>query len=288
MLGFQILNGLVYSGILFTMALGFSIVFGVMKLTHFGHAAFFMLGAFLTHQALAWWGSFTLAIVLVPVTVGLVALAVEKTLIRRVYAASHLDQVILTIGIGYVIADIVLAIWGGDIRQIAEPEALSGVLFIGVQPVPIYRLFVVGFAVCSAGATYWLFERTRFGHMLQASTEDAAMADAIGIDTSRLFTIVFVASTAFTGLAAVVAGPITQASIGMDHENLLLSLIVVIIGGVGTIGGVLVGALALGVGDTLSKVFFPSYSEVFSYGLMMFVLIARPQGLVGTRVLQRV
>lgn len=283
MLLIQLLNALTYASVLFTMALGFSVIFGVMRLLHFGHAAFFMLAAFLTYQTVAWGLSIWAALVIVPVSVGIVAWLFEVILIRRVYNSDHLDQVLLTIGIAYLIDDLVRTVWGGDTLQIAEPYMLSGVLLVGIYPVPVYRLVVVGFSIAGAVALFWAMHRTRWGNILRAAIEDPEMAAVIGINTKALFTAVFVGATAITALSAVVVGPITQAYTGMDHQNLLLSLMVVIVGGLGSLPGVAIGALVLGLGDTFAKAWAPQFSTIYQYAVLLAVLIWRPQGLAGKR-----
>jgi len=288
MLGLQILNGVVYAAILFTVALGFSIVFGVMRVLHFGHAGAFMFGAYLTWALQARGLSIGLVVVVVALATAAFAFVVERLLISRIYRRDPLDQVLLTLGLGYVVGDLILAVAGGDVRAVAEPEWLSGVVQFADQTFPIYRLFVAGFALTLAATVWLLLQRTRWGAILRAAVEDQQMVAAIGINTRTLFSVVFVAATVLTAIGGVIAAPITQAYIGMDVQNLTLSLIVVIIGGMGTVQGVAAGALLIGVVDTFAKVLLPEQTSLFMYGLMMLVLALRPQGLFGVRNVERV
>ncbi len=288
MFSLQVLNGVVYASILFTLALGFSIVFGVMRVLHFGHAGAFMLGAYLTWALQARGVPFVAIVPAVVFAAAVFAYVVERLLISRIYHREPLDQVLLTIGLGYVVGDLILAVAGGDVRSVSEPEWLSGVLLLGEQTFPVYRLFVAGFALVLAIAVWLALQRTRWGAVLRAAVEDQQMVAAIGIDTRLLFSAVFVGATVLTAIGGVIASPITQAYIGMDTQNLMLSLIVVIIGGMGTVQGVAAGALLIGICDTFAKVVLPDQSSLFMYGLMMLVLALKPQGLFGVRHVERV
>ncbi|MPW11167.1 branched-chain amino acid ABC transporter permease [Paraburkholderia sp. CNPSo 3155] len=288
MLLIQTLNGLSYAAVLFTMALGFSLIFGIMRVMHFGHAGLAMASAFVAQHLAISGQPFWVAIVGAAAAAGIAGFVVERLLIRRIYMRDHVAQILLTIGLSYVIEDVVLWLWGGDIRAMTLPDSLAGVLEIGGYPFPVYRLVVIAYALVWGAALAFLFSKTRWGDVLQAAIADPDMAAAIGINTRKLFAIVFVSATVLSGLSAAVVAPITQVYVGMDGEDLFLSLIVVIVGGIGSLPGTLAGALVLGFTDTLIKALWPDLSQIGPYAMLLIVLISRPQGLLGKKELVRV
>lgn len=277
----QVLNGLSYAALLFVVAAGFTVVFGVMRVLNFAHGALFMLGAFVTYEAQSRGWGFLLAAAAAVVVCSLVAAALEVTLIARLYQRDHLEQVLLTLGVSLVVADVVLRNWGGTPQRVSPPELLDGTTEVFSNPYPTYRLAVIGFGVVAAVLLEVLLQRTAFGARLRAAVVDAGMASAVGINTRAMFTAVFTMSGALVGLTSAIGGPILGASVGMDQPLLIDALIVVVIGGPGSITGALVGALFLGFSNTMGLVFLPDYSAFVVYTLMAVVLLVRPNGLFG-------
>lgn len=277
----QVLNGLSYAALLFVIAAGFTVVFGVMRVLNFAHGALFMLGAFITYEAQTRGWNFAVAAVAAVVVCLLAATVLEVSLIARLYRRDHLEQVLLTLGVSLVVSDMVLRTWGGNPQRILPPDVFRGTTEIFSNRYPIYRLAVIGFGVLAAIVLQVVLQRTVFGARLRAAVADGEMASAVGINTRALFTGVFGVSGALVGLTAAVGGPILGASIGMDQPLLIDALIVVVIGGPGSITGALVGALFLGFSNTMGQVFLPDYSAFVVYTLMAVVLLARPNGLFG-------
>lgn len=277
----QVLNGLSYAALLFVVAAGFTVVFGVMRVLNFAHGALFMLGAFVTYEAQTRGWNFLLAAAAAVVVCLIVAATLEVTLIARLYRRDHLEQVLLTLGVSLVIGDAVLSIWGGTPQRITTPDVFSGTTEVFSNPYPTYRLAVIGFGVVAAVALEVLLQRTVFGARLRAAVADGEMASAVGINTRAMFTGVFALAGALVGLTSAIGGPILGASIGMDQHLLIDALIVVVIGGPGSITGALVGALFLGFSNTMGLVFLPDYSAFVVYTLMAVVLLVRPNGLFG-------
>jgi branched-chain amino acid transport system permease protein len=277
----QLINGLVYGMLLFVLSAGLSLIFGLMNVVSLAHGSFFMLGAFTGLTIAEATGSFWLALILAPL-IGLCGgVVMEQLFIRHLYVRGHLDQVLLTFGFTFVFVDIVKWIWTANIRSLAPPSALSGVIPMLDGFMPSYRLFLIGFGLVVA-LFMWLFlERTRIGTMVRASVDDSSMAIGLGINVSLLFTMIFALGAALAALAGVAAGPMLGVYPGMDIDIMIPAFIVVVIGGMGTLRGAFVGSLLIGIADTLGKAYFPSAAMFMIYLVMVIVLIVRPQGIFG-------
>lgn len=286
----QALNGLAFGVLLFILAAGLSLIFGMMDIVNLAHGAFYMLGAYLAWSLVRGSASacfrgsldFWLALVLVPPLLGLVGLALEPTLLRRL-RGRHLEQVLLTIGVAIVIADLVRWCWGGEVRALPEPRGLDASVAILGQQYPVYRLFLIAFGVVLALALWVVQERTRLGALIRAGVSDTEMLAALGVDTDRLFAFTFGAGAALAGLAGVVAAPVLGLQPGMDETALILSLIVIVVGGLGTLGGAFFGSLIVGPANTFGAVLVPQFALAFIFMVMAAVLLARPTGLFGRR-----
>lgn len=278
----QLLNGLVYGMVLFLLAAGLSLIFGLMNVVSLVHGSFFMLGAFVGLTVVQLTGSYWLALALAPLPVAVLGLLIEVLFMRRLYARGHLDQVLLTFGFILVLADLTKWIWGAELKSLPVPAALdSSVHFLG-GPFPIYRLFLIILGAALA-LLMWLFlERTRLGAMIRAGVDDSAMAKGVGINVSLLFTAIFALGAAIAGLAGVAAGPLLGLYPGMDVDIIIPAFIVIVVGGMGSLRGAFVGSILIGVVDTLGKALFPSLAMFSIYLLMVAVLLTMPQGLFGT------
>ena len=283
----QFLNGMSYAALLFLVAAGFTLVFGLARVLNFAHGAIFMLGAFVVWEVQGRGWGFMAALVSAAAICGVVSGVLEKTLVSRMYGRNHLDQVLMTLGVALVLGDVVLRIWGGDPRRIRPPTFLEGTTEIFGRVYPYYRLGMIVFGLLIAFAMYWVFQRTTFGVRLRAAVSDTDMAAVLGVNTGQLFTIIFAASGALAGMGAALAGPVLGASIGMDQFLLIDALIVVVIGGAGSVPGALVGSVFLGLANTAGQVFAPDYASFLVYGLMVIVLLFRPSGLFGRPVVVR-
>ncbi|NWJ94765.1 MAG: branched-chain amino acid ABC transporter permease [Chloroflexi bacterium] len=275
----QLLNGLSLSMLLFLLAAGLSLIFGLMNVINLAHGAFYLLGAYFGFSLLNWTNSFWLAFLLAPLGVGLVGLVTEWGLLRWLYQRDHLNQVILTFGLAYVLADVMRWIWGGDPKSLPAPEPFNGFVQILGRQFPTYRLFVIGFSLLLALFLWLLLEKTRLGAIIRAGVSDQEMARGLGINVGFTFTLIFSFGVALAGLAGVIAGPYQSFGPGVDFDTLILALIVVVIGGLGTLSGAFCGAIVLGLADTFGKVFFPELAQFVIYAVMAGVLLVRPTGL---------
>jgi branched-chain amino acid transport system permease protein len=277
----QLVNGLAYGVLLFLMSAGLSLIFGLMNVVNVAHGSFFMLGAFFALAIQKWTGSFWAALALSWIPAVAVGVVMERVFIRKLYTRGHLDQVLLTFGFTFVFVDLVRMIWGADIRELAIPDVLSGVLEVGGVIVPKYRLFLIAFGGL-VGLLLWLFlERSRVGAMVRAGVDDAFTATGIGINVPLLFASVFALGVGLAAIGGTVAGPILGLYPGMDIEILIPAFIVVVIGGMGSLRGAFVASVFVGLVDTFGKAYFPDLALFMIYLLMVVVLLTRPQGLFG-------
>jgi branched-subunit amino acid ABC-type transport system permease component len=277
----QALNGLSYGVLLFLLSVGLTLIFGMLDVINLAHGSFYMLGAYAGLATLAVTGNFWLAVLAAPLAVGLIGALMERVCLRSLYRRSPLDQVLLTFGLIYLFEDLVKWIWGGKIRSIPPPEVFSGsVSFFGAT-VPSYRLFMIVFGLAMAMVLWLLIERTRLGAIIRAGVFDAEMSAGMGINIDRVFTGVFAFGAALGGLSGVIAGPIQSASPPMGAGILIPALIVVVVGGLGSLKGSLVGSLIIGQAETFGKAWLPGSSMVIIYVVMALVVLFRPQGLFG-------
>jgi len=240
-----------------------------------------MLGAYAGIATLALTGNFWIAAITAPLVVGLVGALVERGLLRRLYRRSPLDQVLLTFGLIYLFEDLVKWGWGGRIRSISPPEIFAGRITFGGLTIPAYRVFVIVFGLLVAILLWLVIEKTRLGAVIRAGVYDAEMTAGLGIDIGRVFTLVFAFGAALGGLSGVIAGPIQSAYPSMGVSILIPALIVVVVGGLGSLKGSFVGSLIIGQAETLGKVWLPGVSMLMIYMVMALIVLARPQGLFG-------
>ena len=276
----QSLNSVALGGLLFLLSAGFSLIFGLMRMPNLAHGAFFMLGAYLAGAALGWGANFWVAALFAGLAVGAFGIVVERTLLRRL-AGNAQGQVLVTLGISFIIADGCLLTWGGDPVPIPAPSYLRPPLFVAGFAFPTYRLAVLVVAVITAAALYLLIERTRLGAMIRAGVDDMEMARGVGIPVSRLFMTVFLIGAALAGLGGAVGGPMLSAYPGLDADMLPLALVVVILGGVGSLLGALVGSFVIGFIYNFGTALLPDLAYVILFLPMVIVLVLRPRGLFG-------
>jgi branched-chain amino acid transport system permease protein len=277
------LNGLSYAFILFLLAAGFSLTFGVMGVLNLAHGALFMFGAYIGLQIVSSLGSFVLSIVIAFIALAIVGLGLYYFFLRHLYNKVP-EQAVLTIGISYMIANVVLWIWGPRAKIMQTPDLLVGAIKIGGLSFPIYRLFIILIGLVILGALWWMQDRTRAGAIIRAGMDNKDMTVSLGVNYGLVSTLVFLLGMALAGLAGVLGTPILGAYPSMGDNLLLLTLIVVVVGGTGYIQGTMLGALVIGLFDTFGKAYVPEVALFFSYIVFLIVLLVRPSGLIGRKV----
>ncbi|MFZ3357894.1 MAG: ABC transporter permease [Xanthobacteraceae bacterium] len=279
----QLLNGLVYGVLLFLMAAGLSLIFGLMNVVSLAHGSFFMMGAFLGLSIFHITGSFWLALIFAPVPVVAIGVLMEVVFLRPLYPRGHMDQVLLTFGFTFVFYDLVQTVWGKVVLTLPTPASLQSAVDIGFGVFSAYRLFLIGFGFTIALLLWLLLERSRIGAMVRAGVDDAAMASGLGANIPALFTAVFGFGVALAALGGIAAAPVLGLYPGMDADILIPSFIVIVIGGMGSLRGAFAGSILIGIADTFGKAYFPSVAQFLIYLAMTFVLLIRPQGLFGIK-----
>jgi branched-chain amino acid transport system permease protein len=279
----QLLNGLVYGVLLFLIAAGLSLIFGLMNVVSLAHGSFFMLGAYFGLSIFKITGSFWLALILAPIPVLVLGVLMELLFLRPLYRRGHLDQVLLTFGFTFVFLDLVQTLWGRTVLRLPVPDALQGTVQIGLGVFSAYRLCLIGFGFAIA-LLLWLFlERSRIGAMVRAGVDNAVMAAGLGANIPALFTGIFGLGVALAALGGIAAAPVLGLYPGMDSEILIPAFIVIVIGGMGSLRGAFVGSLLIGIADTFGKAYFQSIALFLIYLAMTAVLLIRPQGLFGIK-----
>jgi len=276
----QSLNSLALGGVLFTLAAGFSLIFGLMRIANLSHGAYFMLGAYVGLSVVEAGYSFFLAMLASIITIGLLGVIVERVILRRL-AGNSLSQVLATLGIAFVIADCSLWFWGGDPRPVSAPSFLAGGVEMLGLTFPIYRIAVVVCSMVVALGLWALLEKTKLGVMIRASVDDRQMAQGIGVPATRLFSIVFCLGAALAGLGGIVAAPILSVYPGLDADMLPLALVVVILGGLGSLAGAFIGSFLIGFIYSFGQVLFPDLAYIILFLPMLIILAVRPRGLFG-------
>jgi branched-chain amino acid transport system permease protein len=276
----QSLNSLALGGLLFILSAGFSLIFGLMRIANLSHGAYFMLGAYVGLTLLQKGVNFWIAALAAGAAIAILGGLVERIVLRQL-AGRTLSQVLATLGIAFIIADACLWIWSGDPIPLTGPASLRGAVPVLGTHFPLYRLGVIGIAAVIALALWLLVEKTRIGAMIRAGVDDLDMARAVGIPVKALFTAVFCLGSALAGLGGVIAGPILSVYPGLDADMLPLALVVVILGGVGSLGGAVLGSIVIGFIYTFGNALLPDLAYVILFLPMVIVLVARPRGLFG-------
>ena len=276
----QTLNSLALGGLLFLLASGFSLIFGLMRIANLTHGSLYMLGAYVGVTVLKLVPSLWAAALIGGLVIAVLGGLMER-LILRALAGNALGQVLVTLGISFIVADLCLVLWGGDPIPVPTPAALQRPLLVGGVAFPTYRLAVLAIAIVTAIALYLLMERTRIGAMIRAGVDDMQMARAVGIPVSRLFTAVFCLGAGLAGAGGIIGGPIMSAYPGLDADMLPLALIVVMLGGVGSLLGAFVGSFLIGAVYTFGTALLPDLAYVILFLPMIVVIAFRPRGLFG-------
>jgi len=279
----QTFNGLVLGMIYVLLAMGLSIVWGMMDIINFAHGLFFALGAYLAYTVATLTGSFWLCLLIVPPATGLIGILLERVLLRRLYGEDILYQILMTFGIALAGREAIILIYNPIGKSFSPPEALIGVFSVAGTFFPIYRVFVVVLAgLLTVGM--WLFiEKTRYGSIIRAGTENSDMVSCLGINISRVFTLIFGLAMSIAGLSGVLAAPMRAIEPIMGDLILGICFAVVVIGGMGSFVGAILGGLIVGLSQSLVTLIMPSASIVIIFLVMAAILLLRPRGLLGIR-----
>jgi branched-chain amino acid transport system permease protein len=285
----RVLGGLSSGAILFLVASGLSLVFGVLGVLNFAHGALYMLGAYFGFAIARLAGvdsiGFWLALFLAPLIVGLFAAVLERLLIRPIYPRELLYQLLLTYSFVLILDGVVKLVWGASFQSIQVPQMLAGAIAIAGRPFPVYQLLIIVVACVVAISLWLLLTRTRVGRLIRAAASDSQMVNILGIDVPALRTVVFATGALLAGLGGVMAGPLRSIYPGMGHDVVVESFIVVVIGGLGSLPGAALAALLIGQVRAFSVIVFPELELALVYLIMAIVLIVRPRGLLGRDVL---
>ncbi|MEP9353751.1 branched-chain amino acid ABC transporter permease [Xanthobacter sp. KR7-65] len=277
----QLFSGLALGAILVMVALGLTIVFGMLGIVNFAHGALFMVGAYAGLWIAAQTGSFWWALLVAPIAIAILGMVIERFLIRPLYGRTPDDPLLLTFGLGYVLVESVRITFGTDGIPFSAPEALQGVVDLGVGYFPIYRLFVVGVVALVLLLLWVALEKTRFGLIVRAGARDPLIMKVLGVDVSRLWLLVFGLGVGLTALGGVLAAPMRNVSPEMGTLVLAEAFVVTVIGGMGSLLGAVVAGLLVGVAVSMTALFAPEMATIVMFGLMAFILLVRPQGLFG-------
>ena len=290
----QLLNAVQYGLLLFLVASGLTLIFGIMGIINLAHGSFYMIGAYLAWSLSGRFGNFWIAIALGIVLTVLLGMLLEWLLMKRLYQRDHLYQVLLTYGLILIFEELRSIIWGDDVHGVAIPDVLSASIpLTDTLAYPVYRLWMSGVCVVLAVLMYWLIQHTRLGMMIRAGASNRDMAQSLGINIQLLYRLVFALGVALAAFAGMIAAPVSSVFPGMGGQVLIICFVVVVIGGIGSVKGALVAALLIGLVDTFGKVLeieiggfrvLPELAGMSVYLLMAIVLLWRPEGLFGKRL----
>ncbi len=276
----QLLNSVQYGLLLFMLAAGLTLIFGIMGVVNLAHGSFYMLGAYLGYALCAAWGSLTLAIAGGAALSVLFGLLLERLLFRHFYHRDHLDQVLLTFGLIYIFEEMRSILWGDDVHGVPVPAALEWSIPLTENlSYPAYRLFMSGVCLLLAAGLYLLISKTRLGMKIRAGAFNRDMTESLGINIQRIHAIVFAMGVGLAAVAGIVAAPVSSVYPNMGSQVLIMCFVVVVIGGIGSIRGALIAALLVGLVDTFGKVLLPQVASMLVYVVLALVLHWRPLGL---------
>jgi branched-chain amino acid transport system permease protein len=276
----QIFNGVSYGALLFLLAGGLSLIFGMMRIVNMTHGSYYLLGGYVGLTVMWQAGHFALAILAGALAIALVGLGEWLTFLRRL-GGQELGQVLTTMGVALIFQDLALVVWGGEPYTIPTPALLGGSYQLGPLYLPVYRLFILAVALAVAGVLWLVLEWTRVGAMIRATVDDPEMARGVGIDVSLISMAVFALGACLAAVAGVVAGGFVGVYPGADFEILPYAFVVVIVGGMGSLKGALIGSFLVGLLDNFGKAFFPELSYFTLFAPMAAILAIRPTGLFG-------
>jgi branched-chain amino acid transport system permease protein len=276
----QLLNGVTFGALLFLVSSGFTLIFGLMRIVNLAQGSLYLIGGYLGLSIIRETGSYWLALIGAALAIGALGLVMERGLLRIV-RGKPMSEILLTVGLSFIAADLALAIWGGDPQQLEVPAAIDDRTTIFGITYPVFRIVVLGLGAVVAIGLWFLLERTRIGAIIRAGVDDREMVAALGVDIKKVFTGVFALGALLAGLAGVVGGAYLSLYPGADTEILTYSLVVVVIGGLGSLRGAILGSLLVGLIYDFGQSLVPDLAYFVVFAPMALVLIVRPQGLFG-------
>jgi branched-chain amino acid transport system permease protein len=277
----QCLNALSQAALLFFLGVGLTLIFGIMRIVNFAHGTFYMLGAFIGFSVARYTGSFWAALLAGPLVAGSIGTAFEVGLLRRLYRRDANAFLMVTFGLTLVLGEIIRLLWGVQGLQLKLPDALSGIVFLFDEPFPTYRLFLIGAGAVVAVAIWQFLERTRLGLLIRATSQNAEMVHALGVDVNLVRSAIFGIGCGLAALGGVLAAPMVTASLGMAANAVVDAFVIVIIGGMGSFLGSLLAAVLVAFVQVFGTYYFPDFAIAAMYLLMLLVLVIRPGGLLG-------
>ena len=276
----QLLNAVQYGLLLFLLASGLTLIFGIMGVINLAHGSFYMIGAYLAYWFAKLTGSLWLAIPIGIVIAFAIGLLLETAIFRRLYRRDHLYQVLLTFGLILIFEELRSILFGDEVHGVAIPALLDfSIPLTDTLSYPVYRLFITAVCLAIAGLLYFVIHNTRIGMMIRAGTSNREMAASLGVNIPLLFALVFAVGMCLAAFAGAIAAPISSVFPGMGNQILIICFVVVVIGGIGSINGALIASLAIGFADTVGKVIAAEYSGIVVYLVMALILLWRPQGI---------
>lgn len=282
----SILNGLAIGSLLFILAVGLSLVFGMMDVLNLGHGALYLIGAYVGYQCtggVSSWSGFLTALA-VAAGFGLVAGVILSVATAPLVGRGHLDQALLTLGVALVVAEVISIIFGDDVQNVIAPPGLNDSVQVLGNTYPAYRLALIGVGAVLAVVVWLVVEKTSLGALIRASVSDREMVSALGVDNRKVKAGVFAFGSMLAALAGVLGGPVYGARTGLDETVLLLALVVVVIGGLGSVRGALIGSLVIGQVESVGRANLPEFASFMLFGALALILIVRPRGLFGSKV----
>jgi branched-chain amino acid transport system permease protein len=277
----QTVNALSQAALLFFLGVGLTLIFGIMRIINFAHGALYMLGAFVGYSLVHHTGNFWLAVIAAPIVVGGLGTAFELGILRRLYRRDAHAFLMVTFGLALVVNEVVRLLWGPDALQVPPPPALSGVVFLLGEPFPVYRVFLAVAGAVMAIVIWQLLERTRLGLVIRATSQNAEMVHALGVNVKLVRSGVFGIGCGLAALGGVLAAPLVTASHGMAATVIIDAFVIVIIGGMGSFLGSLIGAMLVAFLQVFGNYYLPDFALAFMYLLMLTILVVRPGGLFG-------
>ena len=279
----QAINVVYAVSILAVLALGLAVIFGLLGVLNLAHGAMFMLGGYAGYVAFEYTGSFIVAVIAGSLFVMIVGVVMERVIIRHFYHRPHEDQLLVTFGLGICFVELVRLVFSSDSKLVPPPPLFQGITSLGFMFYPTYRLAVVGIVAAALGALFVVLYRTRLGMIVRAGIEDSVMVDSLGINVYRVFMIVFGIGAMAAGFAGIVNAPVVSLTPGVGDDILVETFVVVVIGGVGSFPGAILGGLIAGEIISITSMFNPGYAYVMLFAAMVLVLVVRPHGLLGTQ-----
>ena len=281
LLVFQILNGIGLGMVYFLLSVGLTLIFGLMRFVNFAHGALYLIAAYLAFAITHWTGNFWIAMLLAPTAVAVLSIVIERLLLRHTYAMPHEAQILITFGVALLIQEVVIMVFGPLAHNVPTPPELAGVVFLGPYVYPAYRLFVVLVTALVALLLWLIVDKTKLGAILRAGSENTEMVGLLGINVSRVFMITFALGGALAALAGVLISPIRGVEPFMSAEALGIAFVVIVVGGLGTLSGALVGGLLIGIVQSVMSTIWPGGAHLMIYAAMALVILMRPAGLLG-------